>query len=207
MAVKITKISKTKKGRYALFCESGFLFSVDDETYFLNHVCEGDELTDSELDALLQKSDLKKAKEKALNYLSLRDYSQSELYKKLLLKFDSDTAKAAVDKAMELGLINDEKFAQARAKSLIGKNKSRREVQSVLSQKGIDRETAAEILQQLEPDDLASCRAVIQKHYISKLAAGKTPAVIAALARRGFNYSTIKSALAEFSNEDIGDYE
>lgn len=207
MAVKITKINKTRKGRYALFCESGFLFSIDDETYYLNHLSEGDELSDSNLDMLLQKSDFKKAKEKALNYLSLRDYSQSELYKKLLLKFDSDTAKAAVDKAMELGLINDEKFAEARAKSLIGKNKSRREVQNVLSQKGISREAAAEILQQLEPDDLASCSSIIKKHYISKIAAGKTPAVIAALARRGFTYSTIKSALAKFLNEDIGDFE
>lgn len=207
MAIKISKISKTRQGRYALFCDSGFLFSIDDETYYLSQVSEGSELSDAELDNLLQKSDFKKAKEKALNYLSLRDYSQKELYQKLLLKFDSDTAKAAVAKAMELGLINDEKFAAARAKSLIGKNKSRREVQNVLSQKGIDRDTAAEILQQLEPDDSIACAAIIQKHYTSKIAAGKTPAVIAALARRGFSYSTIKSALAEFANEDMGDFE
>ena len=41
MQTTITRISRTRKGRFALFCDAGFLFSVDEETFFTEHLAEG----------------------------------------------------------------------------------------------------------------------------------------------------------------------
>ena len=40
-------------------------------------------------------------------------------------------------------------------------------------------------------------RALVERHYAAKLAAGKRDQVAAALARRGFSHSVIRAALAE----------
>lgn len=101
----ITRISKTKQGRFALFSEEGFLFSVDGETLLKHNVSEDTALCDEALCALRAASDTRKAKDKALTYLSLRDYASRELYDKLCLRFDGETAAAAVAEMCRLALI------------------------------------------------------------------------------------------------------
>lgn len=104
----------------------------------------------------------------------------------------------------ELGLLNDADFARRRAAELLRKRKSRREILLDLTAKGIDRDTAAEAVEALyaEADDgedpeLVNARALVERHYAAKLAAGKRDQVAAALARRGFSHSVIRAALAE----------
>ncbi|MEG0109779.1 MAG: hypothetical protein RR675_01580, partial [Oscillospiraceae bacterium] len=96
MSTAITRISKTKQGRFALFTYDEFLFSVDGETLLRNDIKEDIVLSDSELAMLKSEGDTRKAKDKALQYLSLRDYASKELYEKLCLKFDEETAAVAV---------------------------------------------------------------------------------------------------------------
>ena len=104
------------------------------------------------------------------------------------------------------GLIGKHPRAEVerRAAELLRKRKSRREILLDLTAKGIDRDTAAEAVEALyaEADDgedpeLANARALVERHYAAKLAAGKRDQVAAALARRGFNHSVIRAALAE----------
>ena len=93
----ISRIAKTKQGRFSLFDENGdFLFSIDGETMVKNHVREGAALDAASLEALKEQSDTRKAKDKALGYLSLRDHASGELYDKLCRKFDARSAAAAV---------------------------------------------------------------------------------------------------------------
>ena len=80
-----------------------------------NHVREGAALDAASLEALKEQSDTRKAKDKALGYLSLRDHASGELYDKLCRKFDARSAAAAVAEMQRLGLINDENFARHRA--------------------------------------------------------------------------------------------
>ena len=121
----ISRIAKTKQGRFSLFDENGdFLFSIDGETMVKNHVREGAALDAASLEALKEQSDTRKAKDKALGYLSLRDHASGELYDKLCRKFDARSAAAAVAEMQRLGLINDENFARHRAKYLADQNRS-----------------------------------------------------------------------------------
>lgn len=198
---QITAIKETKKGRLALFLDGEFAFSLDEETFAAADLHVEDELDAWQLEELRRKSDTRKAVDRALDILALRDHAAGELYQKLCRKFDPHSAAAAVAKAEELGLLNDESYARRRAAELLRKRKSRREILQDLAAKGIDRETAADALAALVPadgeedPDLASARALVERQYARKLAEGKTQQVMAALARRGFSHAVIRAAV------------
>lgn len=192
----VSRITKTKQGRFALFDESDdFLFSVDGETLVKNHLREGTQLDGAALAALKRQSDTRKAMDQALRYLSQRDHASGELYEKLCRKFDADSAAAAVDEMRRLELLDDARFACHRAAYLARQNKSAREIRRHLLEKGVDRETADDALAQLAPDEAAACRAVLEKQYLRRLREGRRDLVFAALARRGFSYGDIQAAL------------
>lgn len=205
---RLTQVKQTKKGRCALFLDGEFAFSLAPETFADASLHEGDELTESEVERLRAESDARRALDKAMDYLSLRDHAAGELYQKLCRKFDAPTAAAAVQRVGELGLLNDESVACRRAAELYRKHKSRREILRDLAAKGIDAATAALAVEALyapqDPEDgesenpeLTSARALLEKHYARKLAAGKRDQVAAALARRGFSHAIIRQVLTE----------
>ncbi len=77
--------------------------------------------------------------------------------------------------------MNDADFAPPPCRGALRKRKSRREILLDLTAKGIDRDTAAEAVEALyaEADDgedpeLANARALVERHYAAKLAAGKS---------------------------------
>lgn len=198
---RLTRITETKRGRYALFLDDAFAFSLDEDTFAAAGLHAGDELTEPAVAELRRKSDARRALDKAMDLLALRDHAAGELYAKLCRRFDPHTAAAAVARVGELGLLNDAGFARRRAAELLRKRKSRREILQDLAAKGIDRETAAEALAALMPadgeedPDLASARALVERQYARKLAEGKTQQVMAALARRGFSHAVIRAAV------------
>ncbi|WP_394960231.1 regulatory protein RecX [Candidatus Allofournierella merdavium] len=195
--MEITRISRTKKGRFALFCGEEFLFSVDEETFFTQRLAEGVTLDEAGLEELRRKSDAQRAKDKAFGYLAAREHASGELYQKLCRDFDEHTAAAAVAKMDELGLLDDGAFARRAAAWLVSKNKSRSEILRWMAGRGVDRELARQALDEvyeeqqadapegLGPEGAAALR-LVEKQYAAKLAAGKKQNVLAALARRGF---------------------
>ena len=152
---QLTQIKETKKGRLALFFDGEFAFSLDEETFAKADLHEEDLLEDWQIEDLRKQSDTRRALDKAMDYLSLRDHAAGELYQKLCRRFDEHSAAYAVARAGELGLLNDADFARRRAAELLRKRKSRREILLDLTAKGIDRDTAAEAVEALyaETDD------------------------------------------------------
>lgn len=204
---ELTQCKETKRGRFALFFDGEFAFSLDEETFAGSGLHVGDFLEDWEIEKLRTRSETRKAVDKALDYLALRDHAAGELYQKLCRKFDPHSAAAAVAKAQELGLLDDENFARRRAAELLAKRKSRREIDRDLAAKGIDRMVAQAVLEELfAPDEednpeLEAARALVQRQYAAKLAAGKWQQVAAALARRGFPHGIIRTVLDEAGDE------
>ena len=178
---RLTQIKETKKGRLALFFDGEFAFSLDEQTFADAALHQDDLLEDWQIEELRKKSETRRALDKAMDYLSLRDHA-----------------------AGELGLLNDAGFARRRAAELLRKRKSRREILNDLSAKGIDRDTAAEVVEELfaenddgESPELETARALVARQYASKLAAGKRDQVAAALARRGFSHAVIREVLSD----------
>ena len=195
---ELTQVKETKKGRYALFFDGEFAFSLDEDTFAMAGLHTGDELEEWQIHDLQTKSDTRKAVDKAMDLLALRDHAAGELYQKLCRSFDPHSAAAAVAKMQELNLLDDAGFA-------------RRAILDDLHAKGIDRGTAAEAVEALfaqseedeeENPELANARALVERHYAAKLAQGKWQQVAAALARRGFSHSVIRQALADAETEE-----
>ena len=202
MPAKITRIQRTKRGRFSLFCDAGFLFSVDGETLVKHHVEEGGLLNDDELDDLREASDERRAKDKALVYLSLRDHGFVELLKKLERNFDHETALAAVRAMEALDLIDDEAFAAHRAKYLVEtQGRSVREAAQKMRELGLDKELVSAALEPYSESGADNAAALILKKYAQKLQRGEVQKVLAALQRRGYTYGEAKQALAAAAQE------
>ena len=86
---RLTQIKETKKGRLALFLDGEFAFSLDEDTFAAAALHQDDELEDWQIEELRKKSETRRALDKAMDYLSLRDHAAGELYQKLCRKFDS----------------------------------------------------------------------------------------------------------------------
>ena len=100
-------------------------------------------------------------------------------------------------RVQRLGLLDDAAFAKARARHLAGQNRSAREIERRLNLLGLCAEDISAAMEEIAPQSEAACRAVVEKHYRAKLAAGQREKVLAALARRGFSYGEAKAAVSE----------
>ncbi len=196
----ITAIEPRRKSLSAIFIDGEYALKLDTETVITEKLKIGSEIDDDRLLELIKASDAKRAKEKALWLISYRDHSEGELRQKLLRDFGEEAVDKAVHRLCELGLINDENFARKYAQSLSHKHMSQRQIQQKLRQKGLDRDLTSEAVEYLDLDEKEEIRALINKKYLRKLSdEGDLRRTIAALQRRGFGYSDIRSVIEEFT--------
>lgn len=203
--LRVTDLNPTRRGRMSLFVNGEFQFSLDLETLAKSGLSVGDTLSQSALADLREQSDERRAKDKALNYLSLRAYGSAELSQKLCRVFDEDTAGAAVAEMARLGLLDDEAFARRRAAWWQQQGKSTRDIRAKLLALGLPRDLIDAALGSLAGDaDEAALRRVIEKQYLAKLARGEREKVLAALARRGFSPRLARAVLADYTQNEAG---
>ena len=196
----ITAIEPRRKSLSAIFIDGEFAVKLDTETVLSERLKVGEEIDDERLLELIKTSDARRAKEKALWLISYRDHSEGELRQKLSKDYGEEAVDKAINRLMELGLINDESFAKKYAESLSQKHLSNRQIQQKLRLKGIDRELSSETVEGLDLDEKEEIRALINKKYIRKLSdEADLRRTVAALQRRGFSYSDIRSVLSEFA--------
>lgn len=202
----ITAVEPRKKGLSALYIDGEFAVKLDTEVLLAHRFDVGREIGDEELHACILDSDYKRCKDKALWLISFRDYSRSELLRKLRRDYPEDCCEKAVLRLEELGLLDDGKFARHYAADLVNlKHLSTRGVQQKLYEKGIDRDLIDEVLGELFIDEKEQIRTVIEKKYARVLEDEKGLRRCAnALARLGFGYSDIKSVLSEYT--DFGNW-
>ncbi len=209
--ITLSDIRPTKKGRLALFYrweeEEQFLFSIDEETAALQHVKVGMILSAKQVAQLQQFSDLRRAKDRALQLLSQRDHAACQLYSKLCRSFDEQTAAAAVAQMLRLGLVDDAAFAEKRVQYLAAKGKSRAQIRQDLTAMGIDRQLQQQAMDRMPDDEAETVAHVIKTHYRTKLCAGKRDAVFAALLRRGFSGSAVRRALEQYAQLELPETE
>ncbi len=193
--VIISQIKMTKKGRYALFCGDEFLFSVDEQTFADYGICKGREFSEAEFEKLQRSSGNRRALDAALELLGAREHAAGELKQKLMRRFDEPTAQWAVQRARQLGFIDDESFARRYARELIERRLcSRRAAQAKLTAKGVARDIAADAV--AEYDDAATAACVVAKKYPNGVDAEKRDKVRASLLRAGFSAAAVRAALA-----------
>lgn len=201
----ITDIRARRKAMSALYIDGEFAMELDTATLEENGITPGMSITDEELKELIDKSGLKRAKSKALYLLSYRDHSRKELKDKIKRNCDEKSAELAVERMEELGLIDDESFAEKYASELLFVKKySVRRTEYELMQKGIDRILCDEIIERLEPDERQLIASLIDKKYFKKLGdeKGRRQTVVA-LQRLGYRYEDIRAVIGDFDENNI----
>lgn len=198
--MKVTALKEKRKAITAVILDDGSELLLDSETVYIEKIKVGSEIENTE--ELIYKSDYKRAKSRALWYLSRSSHSEKELYSKLLRGGFSETAsRDAVERMKELALINDEAYAARLAEYYKGSGISANESVQKMLQKGINRELAKSFFED-EEDEIDKIKYLLEHKYSKKLGDEESvKKVFAALIRKGFSYRDVRDALKSYSEE------
>lgn len=200
--IRITRVEQTKKGRYALFCDEEFLFSMHADSFAICELTVGCTVTEERLEELHQEDELRSARDKALAILARAPQTAYGLYGKLSRHFGSEASEAAVARMVQLGLVNDLDYAGRCARDMLNlKGWSLRRIGQELRRRGIDEETAAQCLSQFEEvDPQQQLAELIRRKYQRYLQDEKgLRKTVNALLRFGYSYGDIRRAINEFT--------
>ena len=113
----MTKVTTLRVGRgrqrVKVFLDDKFAFSLEAEVAVKEGLQVGQELSSSQIEALVRSDYFHRCLNAAVHYLSYRPRSESEIRERLQRRgFDGDSIEAVVAKLKEQGMANDMAFAQ-----------------------------------------------------------------------------------------------
>nr|WP_316617083.1 regulatory protein RecX [uncultured Ruminococcus sp.] len=197
--MKITDIRPRRKGLSAVYIDGDYALSLDTQTLLEHRIDIGREFDDEELHDLIESSNERRAKEKALWLISYRSHSKKELRDKISRTCDRQSAEKAVERMEELGLVNDRDYAERCAQTLIfTKHMSKRGAAMELRRKGIESEIIDEVLDDIEVDEREQIQAVIERKYPKIDDEKIRRRAVAALQRLGYGWEDIKAVIESF---------
>lgn len=196
--MKVTAIKQQVKqtGRYSIFVDDKYAFSLSENGLLEHKLALGQEIDQSRLKKLKTISSDDKLYVKTLNYVSRYVKSEWEVEQYLKRNHASPTLIGIIlNKLRNIDLINDERFTQNfinTRESL--RPTSRRKMQAELLKRHIDRQVIGKYLSHnRENEQSALARLIASKRRQSKYKDDQK--LMQYLARSGFNYDDIKSAL------------
>lgn len=204
-------INQGKQNKIHVLCDGEYAFTVDAEYWFSSPYHGRSNIEDEEeLAAFYEAVGSRCAFIAGLRLLSYRDHSEKELINKLCQKgHKREYAEKACESLKNYGYVNDERYAQSLAESLVErKGMSIRGVKTELYHKGISREIAENIVEGLDFDPVLRIIDLINTKYSRCLSDEKgMKRMISSLQRLGYKWSDINSALRqiEIETEDFGD--
>lgn len=207
-------IIEAKQGRYNkihISIDGEYLTTVDSDFWYSCGYVSGDSLDDGELAAFKSAAGSRRAFNAAMGLLSRREHSKKELFTKLCRKFDREAADSAVERLCELGLVDDERFAELYAKELYErKGMGDRRIIYELCSRGISGETAKAAVEALHidcdesEDNVQRIVDIIEKKYYNITNDEKQRRrAWNALQRLGYSPSDIRRAFNEFCESDF----
>lgn len=199
----VTSLQKEKQHLMRLTLDDGTECLLDTDVCAQHALRPGTVLDSNQLEALREESEYTRAKSRAMWYLDRSDYTERALCRKLRRAGFGERACAAVlARLTELGLVDDRRFAERYAERCADANVSRREMIRKMTEKGVPYEMAAEAADALDQDEEAQIRALLERKYARRLEAENgTEKVYAALIRKGFSFSAVRSVLKQYSEE------
>lgn len=204
--MKIINLEKYKGKTFQVDFDNG-------ETYFWHfdiiceyHLKEDMDIPDDALEEIISSNEFRKAKERALYLLDYRDYSYTELFEKLEKNYSEDTCYKVLERMVELGTIDDRRYAERLARHYSEVKKFGYYRASVeMNRRGIPREIIDESLSEYEDTVYERLFELINKKYYRYLDDEKgVKKVKNALVRYGYSYEDINAVLNEILNESDG---
>ncbi|MFA9380074.1 MAG: regulatory protein RecX [Acetanaerobacterium sp.] len=204
--MRITAVNKTQKGRYAIFVDGEFQFSVDIETVLQYRLATPQDTDPQALEQIRIAAEQRYQKERALSLLGYKSYTKKALAERLARDGDESIAQEVADRMEELGLIDDEAYARRCASDLFSiKGYGARRVRYELARRGVPRELADEAVCELAPEGEETQNAIlalIERKYERYLGDRKgIDKTVRALARLGYDYDDIRTAIARYTDD------
>ena len=200
--MKIT--SKAGNGnKIHIYIDGEYTLTLYDDYWYRLGYEENREISEDELASLKEEAGFRSAYEKGLQYLSIRAYSQKELYNKLKMKYGNSAAERAVEKMLYYGYINDEAYALSYARHLFEVKKfDLRRISYELKLKGVSSENIDNALKSLDNEPIQRIIDMIGSKYLKCLENEKDrKRIVNRFVRMGYSFHDIKAAFREFGTE------
>ena len=208
--MKITSIKQQLKmhSRYSVYIDEKYSFSLGEVVLMDSRLHSGMELTEQEVDDYKKLSTDDKLYGRALNYVAVRQRTLWEVAFYLERKgADTPLAQSIVSKLSNLGLLDDAKFARSFINDrVLLRPSSRRKIIMELKKKRVPdaviNRAFAELIEESDdnPERTALLEVITRKRRQTKYQ--DDTKLMQYLARQGFGYSDIKSALSQDGFED-----
>lgn len=205
--MKITDIKQQIKNekRYSIFIDDKFAFGVTDVDVLFYKLEIGKELSQIELNRIIEETQIAKGRDIAFKYISYKNRTEKEITDKLREKeFNDDIIENILETLREYNYVNDKKYAKDMVKELINfKMYGEYRIKQILREKGIDRE----IIDHLEFDYTAMYNNGIKllKRKYGKINPDykEKQKIFGFLQRKGYSYEMIKECFNEvFQKEE-----
>ena len=196
--MEITDIKPRRKRLSLLYIDGEPALKLDTFTLEAEGLRVGMQISDEDLQELVEKSNAHRASEKALYLLEYRSRTKKELTDRLREEVPAELAEETAQKMEDLGLVNDEAYAAEYARMLAGRKQyAPRRIRQELAAKGIDKDVAeaaaAEVWQ--EPREVIA--AFLDRRF-PVIADEKTQRrAVSALQRMGYGYDDICAVLRD----------
>ena len=202
MTITSIKQQVKLKGRYSVFVDGEYAFSLSDTALLDHRLTNGQELTGEDVKKYKQLSADDKVYANALRYAAMRLRSQWELESYLQRKQASpELAEQIIGKLSNLQFIDDETFARSWVENRhLLRPTSKRKLQQELQTKRVPSDIIQKVLQDDEVTDRESLYNIVERKrrqtkYQDDLK------LMQYLARQGYSYSDIKQTLDHQSGE------
>ncbi len=202
--IKMIITSKPGNGnKVHIYIDNKYTLTLYDDFWYRSGYSEGQEITEDELASLEGEAGFRSAYEKGLKYLSMRGYSQKELYNKLKMKFGDEAATRAIDKINSFGYLNDEEYCREYTEYLFKVKKyDIKRISYELKNKGIDSETIDNALKTLDNEPIQRIIDMLRSKYEKNLENEKDrKRLVNRFIRMGYSYRDIKDAFSEMGVE------
>ena len=199
------ELQRKRRSRVNIYIDNRFAFSLSDVVAEGASLKNGTYLSSEQIDELLNRDQFQKALDTALNFLSYRPRSEKEVRQNLVRKgFSESFIERVITRLKELQFIDDAAFARFWVQNREAHSpRSHRALEFELRTKGVNQETLDEAIEETIDQEtsataaarkkLRSLRNLDYKDFRQKLGSY--------LARRGYDYATIKSVVNSLWHE------
>jgi regulatory protein len=207
MSKKITQIAvqKKRKNRCSIFLEDEYAFGLDQEIVLQFGLKKGDQLNEQLIEDILLNEEKKRAKDRALKFLSYRDRSEKEITTKLKdVGYEENIIDWVIGELKRLKFLDDQRFSHSFAQTqMITRPMGEYFLKRELKQKGLAEELIEQTVEKVyeEKDQVAVALELAQqrkKRYanIDEIKAKKR--VSDFLLRRGFSWDIVSEVLEQW---------
>jgi regulatory protein len=201
--MKITDIKQQVKrqGRYSVFVDEKYAFSLSENALLDQKIRIGQEITKEELQAFKDASKFDKAYNLTISFVARRARSEWELRDYFRRKeIDEDAGEQILERLRRYGYVDDAAFARSWVDNRrLLKPISRRRLQLELRQKHVSDDVIRQVLEEDETSDRDTLRDLVDRKRKQSRYQDDTK-LMQYLVRQGYSYDDVKAVMR---SEDV----